>query len=84
MAERELVVKRAKPSYANDTSIRAKYAEARWMTQRTGMRHEVDHFYPLRGAFVSGLHVPANLRVIPARENRKKSAELPKVQRVPI
>ena len=65
-------------------AMKVRYAEARWMTLRTGIRHEVDHFFPLQGDFVSGLHVPANLRVIPARDNWKKSAKLPAIERIPL
>ena len=35
-------------------------------------RNEVDHIIPLQGQFVSGLHVPENLRVIPRSINRSK------------
>jgi 5-methylcytosine-specific restriction endonuclease McrA len=49
------------------------YKEARRLTQETGTKHEVDHIWPLsRG----GPHLPWNLRVITAKENRKKSDKI--------
>lgn len=53
--------------------IDAIYECAQLMSSSTGVPHHVDHEIPLKGRLVSGLHVPANLRVIPATENLKKN-----------
>lgn len=59
------------PKWSDRSEIRKIYKEA----ERTGM--VVDHFFPLFGETVSGLHVPANLRVIPQAENDMKSNKHP-------
>lgn len=38
-----------------------------------GFPWHVDHVLPLQGKYVSGLHVPANVQVIPGVENSRKN-----------
>jgi hypothetical protein len=76
-------VKLATPRWLTNrdwAEITARYEEAVRASQETGAAHQVDHIIPLRGEWVSGLHVPENLRVISAAENaRKKNAFLPEL-----
>lgn len=53
--------------------IEEAYHLAKLRTELTGISWHVDHILPLQGRKVSGLHVPANLQVIPATINLKKS-----------
>lgn len=53
--------------------ILAIYKRAQAITLETGIKHEVDHYIPLLGKSVCGLHVPWNLFVMPALANRKKT-----------
>lgn len=55
--------------------LREAYALAKQRTQMFGFVWEVDHTIPLRGATVSGLHVPTNVQVIPKALNRSKRNE---------
>jgi 5-methylcytosine-specific restriction endonuclease McrA len=59
------------------TEMRAMYQIAITMSKTTGERYVVDHIWPLRSDFVSGLHVPWNLRVVTQEENALKSNKLP-------
>src|SRR6476660_5046805 len=61
------------PSWADHDKIKAIYAEAVRLTKETGIKHEVDHIYPLQSKVMCGLHWEANLQILPMFENRSKS-----------
>lgn len=75
-AKRRAAVARATPAWADMTKIAAVYAEADAITAATGIQHHVDHFYPVQGRRVSGLHVHNNLRVLLAKANLSKGARM--------
>lgn len=52
--------------------IKLIYKKCAYVSEVTGILHSVDHIVPLKHKLVSGLHVPANLRIIPAYENLSK------------
>lgn len=49
------------------------YELAAIRTKMFGFTWHVDHIIPLQGKFVSGLHTPYNLQVIPGVDNVRKS-----------
>ena len=71
-ATRRSIKLKATPPWACEATTLAIYAEAQRVTRETGVKHHVDHIVPLKSKIVCGLHCPANLRVIPGRENLSK------------
>lgn len=67
--KRKRAVARAMPAWLS--------ASQRWLIEQFYAAcqpgYHVDHIVPLQGKHVCGLHVPWNLQVIPASENRAKS-----------
>lgn len=70
--ERRAAVLRAMPPWVSNDDIRPFYKLAQKLTRETGVKHSVDHIVPLVNRKVCGLHVPANLEVIPWIDNCKK------------
>lgn len=70
---RSLKMSLASPAWRERDKIRAIYEEARRLSLETGIKHHVDHHYPLQGNFCSGLHVHQNLKILTAFENCSKS-----------
>ena len=57
-------------NYIENLMMRYRYEDAQRLTAETGIKHEVDHIWPLSKG---GPHLPWNLQVITAEENRSKS-----------
>lgn len=65
------------PAWGDKGAIDEIFAEARRLTLESGVPHQVDHVIPIRHPLVCGLHVPDNLQVLTATDNRNKHNKIP-------
>lgn len=75
--KRQTQKQRALAKWANLKEIKKIYVEAARISKETGIKHNVDHIYPLISPVCCGLHVESNLRIITEEENKKKSNKMP-------
>jgi hypothetical protein len=62
----------ATPRWVDYNNLQNIYKQAKEMTLASGCNYQVDHIVPLKHDLVCGLHVPWNLQIITASENRRK------------
>lgn len=74
---RQAGLRRATPAWVDRNALEAFYVEAQRLTEITGIKHSVDHIYPLSGDNFCGLHVPWNLRVMQLIPNIIKGTNIP-------
>lgn len=69
---RGVAVRTAQPVWANEVAMEVFYAEAVRLSRHTGIKFDVDHIVPIKGANVCGLHWEGNLQILSAFANRQK------------
>jgi hypothetical protein len=77
-ADRRAKLHNATPEWSESKKITLLYKKAKWLEALTGMKYHVDHVIPLKGKEVCGLHVWANLQILEASINIKKSNKVDK------
>lgn len=80
MSKRYKRLKLATPKWVNlveRTQINNLYQSAKLLSIDTAIAYSVDHFYPLFGKNVSGLHTITNLVIITHQENMFKKNKHP-------
>ena len=68
---------KAIPAWADFDKINDFYEKSSKLTKETGIQYNVDHYYPLQGDTVCGLHVHSNLQIITRIENSSKNNKHP-------
>jgi hypothetical protein len=69
IAKRRATKIKANVSWANEDRIKQIYKECKAL----GIGYHVDHIVPLTSPLVCGFHCEANLQILPAQDNFKKS-----------
>ena len=72
-AKHRAAKRQAIASWADHNKIKEIYKECARLTKKTGVKHQVDHIYPLQNKYMCGLHVENNLQILSAAENASKS-----------
>jgi hypothetical protein len=83
-AKRKAAKLQATPLWVDFEAIKAIYKQCAERTRITGIPHAVDHILPLQGKKVCGLHVAANLQILSATDNLKKSNKLLPMYEMPV
>lgn len=63
---------KATPAWANDFFIKEIYNLAAMRSKMLGISWHVDHIVPLQSDVVCGLHVEANMQLLPSKHNQSK------------
>ncbi len=74
-ANRRAKQKFATPKWLNAGHHLEIYGYYQWCSIFPG--HNVDHVYPLKSKYVSGMHVPWNLNILTKLENNRKKNKIP-------
>lgn len=72
-AARRALHKAAMPPWADRRAIADLYRDAKELSAATDMIWHVDHIIPLQHPLVCGLHIAANLQLLPGLDNQRKS-----------
>jgi formate-dependent nitrite reductase cytochrome c552 subunit len=67
----------ATPLWRDRFEISKIYKEAQRLTVETGIKHHVDHIYPIQSIYGCGLHVHYNLQILKKSENLSKKNKFP-------